>query len=249
MSNISQVIKTRERTLDDFKARLFAGGVRPNLFEVELYFPTASDITDFSESASAAAASDVAGSGGAGGTGSQDSASTEGKNRLTEDIRFLVKGAQLPGSNITPIEVPFRGRTLKIAGDRTFDTWTVTVLNNSDFNVRDAFERWMSFIAKHDSTAGTSAPASYQRDALVHQLGVPGISAEAAVYDETSAADLNAVENIPVLRSYKFFGVFPTAISPIDLSYDTTDTIEEFTVELQVQYWKAYSGSGNLRID
>jgi len=244
--SITQNIKTGERTLDNFKARLFSGGVRPNLFEVELYFPTISDFTDFSASSTASQQADIAGptSG-----DSVDADQVEGKNRLTEDIRFLVKGAQLPGSNITPIEVPFRGRTLKIAGDRTFDTWTVTVINNSDFNLRDAFERWMSFIAKHDSTAGTSAPSSYQRDALVHQLGVPGIQSQTAVYNETSTGDLDFAENVPVLRSYKFFGVFPTAISPIDLSYDTTDTIEEFTVELQVQYWKAYSGTGNLRID
>jgi len=245
--SITQNIKTGQRTLDNFKARLFSGGVRPNIFEVELYFPTASDFTDFTAASTATQQSEVAGQ--TSGANAVDAEQVEGKNRLTEDIRFLVKGAQLPGSNITPIEVPFRGRTLKIAGDRTFDTWTVTVLNNSDFNLRDAFERWMSFIAKHDSTAGTSAPSSYQRDALVHQLGVPGISNQTAVYNEVSTADLNYVEDVPVLRSYKFFGVFPTAISPIDLSYDTTDTIEEFTVELQVQYWKAYSGQGNLRID
>lgn len=245
--SITQNIKTGERTLDNFKARLFSGGVRPNLFEVELYFPTASDFTDFTASATATQGSEVTGP--TSGSDSIDAQQVEGRNRLTEDIRFLVKGAQLPGSNINPIEVPFRGRTLKIAGDRTFDTWTVTVLNNSDFNVRDAFERWMSFIAKHDSSAGTSAPSSYQRDALVHQLGVPGISNQTAVYNETSTGDLDYIQDVPVLRSYKFFGVFPTAISPIDLSYDTTDSIEEFTVELQVQYWKAYSGEGNLRID
>tara|TARA_X000000950_G_C13912308_1_gene659474 strand:+ start:3225 stop:3962 length:738 start_codon:yes stop_codon:yes gene_type:complete len=244
--SITQNIKTGERTLDDFKARLYAGGARPNLFEVELYFPTASDFTEFTASSAADASADKAKN------TDKDTANAtaeEGKGRLSEDIRFLVKGAQLPGSNINSIEVPFRGRTLKIAGDRTFDSWTVTVLNNSDFNIRDAFERWMSFIAKHDSSAGTSAPASYQKDALVHQLGVPGISSQSAVYNETASADLNYVANVPVLRSYKFFGVFPTAISPIDLSYDTTDTLEEFTVELQVQYWKAYSGKGNLRID
>ena len=112
-------INTNQRTLDNFKARLAGGGARPNLFEVELYFPTISDSTDF-------------------GSGTEGEA--EGQNRLTEDIRFLVKGANLPASNISPIEVPFRGRTLKIAGDRAFDTWTVTVINDTNFNIRDAFE-------------------------------------------------------------------------------------------------------------
>tara|TARA_A100001201_G_scaffold115892_1_gene99573 strand:- start:141 stop:821 length:681 start_codon:yes stop_codon:yes gene_type:complete len=221
-------IATNQRTLDNFKARLKGGGARPNLFEVELYFPTLSDATDF---------------------GSGTDGEEAGQNRLTEDIRFLVKGANLPASNISPIEVPFRGRTLKIAGDRAFDTWTVTVINDTNFNVRDAFERWMSFISKHDSTAGTVTPAEYQRDALVHQLGTAGVTQPRTTYNEKSRADLDYEENIPRLRSYKFFGVFPTNISPIDLSYDTTDTIEEFTVELQVQYWKAYSGKGNLRVD
>ena len=231
-------IQTQDRTIDNFKARLQGGGARPNLFEVELYFPTLSDFTDFTLPTTTVLEND-----------SDAVDSDTGQGRLTEDVRFLVKGAQLPSSTVTPIEVPFRGRTLKIAGDRTFDTWTVTVINDTNFNVRDAFERWMSFIAKHDSSAGTINPTSYQRDALDHQLGTPGVTQPREEYSETARADLDYEDNIPRLRSYKFFGVFPTNISPIDLSYDTTDTIEEFTVELQVQYWKAYSGTGNLRID
>ena len=241
MANTFQTIQTKNRTIDDFKSRLNGGGARPNLFEVELYFPTLSDTTDFSDATATANESsdpDVA-----------DADKSKGSGRLTEDIRFLVKGAQLPSSNITPIEVPFRGRTLKIAGDRTFDTWTVTVINDTDFNVRDAFERWMSFISKHDSTAGTTRATDYQKTALVHQLGIPAATQPRQTYSEKNRADIDYATNIPILRSYKFFGVFPTAISPIDLSYDTTDTIEEFTVELQVQYWKAYSKTGNLRID
>ena len=238
MANFNK-IRTKDRTLDDFKARLKGGGARPNLFEVELYFPTLSDFTDFNTSTAETEENE----------NSDSDENSAGQNRLTEDVRFLVKGANLPASNISPIEVPFRGRTLKIAGDRTFDTWTVTVINDTNFNVRDAFERWMSFISKHDSTAGTIKPGSYQRDAYVHQLGTPGVTQPRTTYDEDSRADLDYQDNIPRLRSYKFFGVFPTNISPIDLSYDTTDTIEEFTVELQVQYWKAYSGKGNLRVD
>ncbi len=231
-------IDTRDRTIDDFKARLQGGGARPNLFEVELYFPTLADFTDFNLPTSDTSEDD-----------SNAADAGNGKGRLTEDVRFLVKGAQLPTSTITPIEVPFRGRTLKIAGDRTFDTWTVTVINDTNFNVRDAFERWMSFIAKHDSSAGTIRPGAYQRDAIVHQLGTPGVTQPREKYDETARADLDYEQQIPRLRSYKFYGVFPTNISAIDLSYDTTDTIEEFTVELQVQYWKAFSGKGNLRVD
>ena len=68
------------------------------------------------------------------------------ENDVKEKSRFLVKAAQLPASNITPIEVNFRGRILKIAGDRTFDTWTVTVINDVDFSIRSAMEKWMDFI-------------------------------------------------------------------------------------------------------
>ena len=143
-------------------------------------------------------------------------------NDVKEKSRFLVKAAALPASNITPVEVNFRGRILKIAGERTFDTWTVTVINDLDFGIRSAFEKWMNLINKMEDATGTVNPADYQPDAYVHQLDRDGST----------------------LRSYKFHDIFPTNISAIDLSYETTDTIEEFTVELQVQWWEALKGVG-----
>ena len=143
-------------------------------------------------------------------------------NDVKEKSRFLVKAAALPASNITPVEVNFRGRILKIAGERTFDTWTVTVINDLDFGIRSAFEKWMNLINKMEDATGTVNPADYQPDAYVHQLDPDGST----------------------LRTYKFHDVFPTNISQIDLSYETTDTIEEFTVELQVQWWEALKGVG-----
>ena len=143
-------------------------------------------------------------------------------NDVKEKSRFLVKAAALPASNITPVEVNFRGRILKIAGERTFDTWTVTVINDLDFGIRSAFEKWMNLINKMEDATGTVNPADYQPDAYVHQLDREGST----------------------LRTYKFHDVFPTNISQIDLSYETTDTIEEFTVELQVQWWEALRGVG-----
>ena len=144
------------------------------------------------------------------------------ENDVKEKSRFLVKAAQLPASNITPIEVNFRGRILKIAGDRTFDTWTVTVINDVDFAIRSAFEKWMNFINKMEDATGAQDPAAYQPDAYVHQLDRDGST----------------------LRSYKFHDVFPTNISAVDLSYETVDTVEEFTVEFQVQWWEALKGIG-----
>ena len=144
------------------------------------------------------------------------------ENDVKEKSRFLVKAAQLPASNITPIEVNFRGRILKIAGDRTFDTWTVTVINDVDFSIRSAMEKWMNFINKMEDATGAQDPALYQPDAYVHQLDRDGST----------------------LRTYKFHDVFPTNVSAIDLSYETVDSVEEFTVEFQVQWWEAIKGTG-----
>ncbi len=143
-------------------------------------------------------------------------------NDVKEKSRFLVKSAALPASNITPIDINFRGRILKIAGDRTFDTWTVTIINDTDFAIRSAFEKWMNLINKLDNATGAQNPADYQEDAYVHQLDRDGST----------------------LRTYKFFDLFPTNISQVDLSYETIDTIEEFTVELQVLYWESIKGVG-----
>ena len=143
-------------------------------------------------------------------------------NDVKDKSRFLVKSAALPASNITPIDINFRGRILKIAGDRTFDTWTITVINDTDFAIRSAFEKWMNVINKLSDATGFNDPAEYQEDAYVHQLDRDGST----------------------LRTYKFFDIFPTNISQMDLSYETIDTVEEFTVELQVLYWESIKGVG-----
>ena len=140
---------------------------------------------------------------------------------VLEKARFLVKAANLPASNVSPIEVPFRGRILKIAGDRTFDSWTVTVINDTDFAIRSAFEKWMNTINRLSDNTGLTNPADYQADAYVYQLDRDGST----------------------LRSYRFFDTFPTQVGPIELSYDAQG-IQEFTVELQVQYWEAIKGTG-----
>ena len=142
-------------------------------------------------------------------------------NDVLQKARFLVKAAALPASTIANIDIPFRGRVLKVAGDRTFETWTITVINDVDFSIRSAFEKWMNSINKMTDATGLTNPVDYQKDAIVKQLDRDG----------------------SVLRSYKFWDIFPTNISTIDLSYETTDTIQEFTVELQVHYWEAFRGT------
>lgn len=130
---------------------------------------------------------------------------------------FLIKGAALPASVMAPIEVPYRGRKLKIAGDRTFEPWTITVINDTGFVTRNAFERWMNSINEHVANIGIANPTDYQTDMTVQQL------------DKDDA----------VIKQVEFRGVFPTNISQIELNYETNDTIEEYTVELQYQYWEA----------
>ena len=152
-----------------------------------------------------------------------------------EKFRYLCKAASLPASNIANIDVPFRGRIFKVAGDRTFDVWTVTVINDEDFILRNAFESWMDQISKLSNNLGATEPASYMTDATVYQLGRGAVK-----NSRDSNGEVNAV-----LKEYKFIDIFPTAISAIDLSYDTGDAIEEFTVDFQVQTFELISGGPN----
>jgi hypothetical protein len=158
-----------------------------------------------------------------------------------ETFQFLCKGANLPASNVTPIEIPFRGRTLKVAGDRTFDTWTINVINDEDFKLRTAFEQWMNGINKLSDGSGATRPNSYMANAVVHQLG-RGYNQGRSSSNNSGPGDASAGRTgIKPLRTYYFDGIFPTNIGAIDLSYDTGDAIEEYTVEFQVQYWIAGS--------
>ena len=194
------------RTISQFKGQLAGGGVRPNLFEVELNFPNGAGQTlGFMSNEATPAA---------------ENATIDNTTSIAEKVPFMVKAANLPASNITPVEVPFRGRILKVAGERTFDTWTVTVLNDADFQIRTSMEQWMNGISRLTNGSGEVDPTMYTADALVKQLD----------------------RNGDTLRLYNFVGLFPTNVSEIALSMDTTDTIEEFTVEFQVLYWTINAG-------
>jgi hypothetical protein len=147
-----------------------------------------------------------------------------------DTVNMLCKSAALPASNLGVIEVPFRGRTVKIAGDRTFDTWTATVINDRNFTIRHGFEKWMEGINRHEANnASTFSPdgsgTGYLVDLQVDQL-------------ERDSSDPGAV-----LRTYSLVGCFPSNISQIDVAYDSNDQIEDFTVEFQLQYWTASAGA------
>lgn len=193
-----------QRRIDDFKAKLKGGGARSNLFEVNF---------GDKEGGNFPFPSDI--------------------GSIEASDSMLIKTAGLPASTISEIPVPFRGRTLKIAGDRVFDVWTITVINDTDFKWRNIFERWMNYITKVSDGSGSTDPNEYQITAIVSQLARGPVGALA-----TRGID-NPTE-IQILRKYKLYGVFPTNISQIDLSYNNENEIEEFTVDLQVQWWEAY---------
>tara|TARA_B100001113_G_C20977600_1_gene564597 strand:- start:137 stop:715 length:579 start_codon:yes stop_codon:yes gene_type:complete len=142
--------------------------------------------------------------------------------------KFTVRAANLPSSQLGVIEVPFRGRTLKIAGDRTFEPWTITVMNDSAFRIRTTFEKWASSIQAYNENFTAAAglgddddSTGYFADMKVHQL----------------SRGIKTGDSPKILKSYKFFNCFPSNIAAIDLDFGNNDAVEEFTVELQVQYW------------
>jgi len=151
------------------------------------------------------------------------------KNDSQDLINVMCKSAALPGSNLGVIEVPFRGRTVKIAGDRTFDTWTATFFNDKDLKLRSFFEQWANTINTHDDN---SAPLfkPNKSDGYMGELIVKQLEKDSSVGGA-------------VLRQYTLLHCFPTNVSPIDLAYDSNDQIEEFTVEWQYSYFTAQGGN------
>lgn len=167
--------------VSEFKAALKGGGARPNLFEVEMSFPSVVD----------------------------------GGAELTKIGQFLVKSTQLPASTIGVIEQPFRGRVFKVVGDRTFAEWTVTFINDTGFELRDAFEQWSNFLVSHEENLGAESYEEMFRDAKVFQLNRQGKR----------------------IKEYKFTDLWVSEVGVIELAQDSSNTIEEFAVTLQYTEW------------
>jgi len=135
-------------------------------------------------------------------------------------LTFMCKTAQLPGSTVGVVPVNYFGRELKFVGNRTFADWTISIINDEDFIVRNAFERWMNGINSHNFNVRNPlalAPLGYSVDSEVTQFGKQG----------------------DTLKKYRFVGVFPTDVTPIDVDWGSNDTIEEFSVTLSYQWWDA----------
>tara|TARA_B100001989_G_C24372999_1_gene380365 strand:+ start:101 stop:691 length:591 start_codon:yes stop_codon:yes gene_type:complete len=146
--------------------------------------------------------------------------------------KFLIKAAEIPASNVGNIPVPFRGRVLPIAGDRTFDPWTVTIINDTNFVIRDAMEKWSNFINDLQTAQGEINPETYQKSAVVKQLSRKGV------------ADKD--DKIDVLRTYTFDGIYPNVVSSIPLDYGATDQIEEFQVTFNYLFYEVTGGNGSI---
>jgi len=173
-----------QRSIEDFKAVLQGGGVRPTMFEVEMTFPE-TVVPD--------------------------------PTLATNEGTFLIKAASLPASNVGVINVPFRGRQLKVSGDRTFADWNITVVNDVSFGLRKAFEEWSERIQNHNYALGSNTLNDYFASAIVRQLDRDGQQ----------------------LRAYRFEGIWPSVVGEIGLDFNSTDTVEEYDVQFNVQYWSA----------
>lgn len=192
-------------SINQFKRQLELGGARPSLFEVTVTFPTL----------------------GSGGGNGVDGGSFSALN-AQDKIRFMCKTTSIPQSVVAPIEVPYFGRKVKVAGSRTFEPWTITVINDEDFVVRRAFEHWLASINGHETNLKNngvfSNPATYQGTATVNQYGKS--------------------TEFPI-RTYEFVNVFPSEVSPIELGWATDGEIEEFSVTLQYDYWQISNTGDN----
>ena len=149
---------------------------------------------------------------------------------ISQDMRFLVKGAEIPAAVIGNIPVPFRGRVLPVAGDRTFDPWTVTIINDASFDIRRVMEEWSNLINDLQFDVGDINPADYQTKAEVFQL-----SRQSQGSGGQSAG--KGGEIIQTLRTYNFEGIYPTEVSSIALDYGATDQVEEFQVTFNYLFW------------
>jgi hypothetical protein len=202
------------RGISEFKAQLSKGGARPNLFLVRLNFPGGlSEIDDVAEIGDS--------------------------NALTGKSEFLVKTAQLPASTIGVIDVPFRGRMLKVAGDRTFEPWSITVINDGDFTVRKGFETWsrgVNALTENVSQLGYGVDGNinYCVDLTVFQLDRDTKTPNKI----PTNMEAEGTDGMNVIRAYKFYDAWPSSISAIDLSYESNDQVEEFTVEFQYNYYE-----------
>jgi len=186
--------------VNQFKNQLTYGGARPNLFQVQLTLP--------------ATLSDPVNNGIPDATGLPAPV-------VERKVAFMAKATTLPASTVASVDVGYFGRKVKVAGNRTFEPWSITVINDEDFIVRKSMENWLASINGHETnlknSGATSRPADYQSTAIVRQFS-------------------KGPEELAI-RAYQFVNIFPTEVGSIDMDWDTTDTLETYTVTFDYDYW------------
>ena len=195
-------------SINGFRSNLIGGGARPSLFEVSLSFPTLTSIT----------------------TTNSDDIDTI---TTIPQSKFLIKGASIPTSTIGTYDVSFHGKQAKIAGDRTFETWDTTIINDEGFEIRHKLENWMELIQNHKLNTRSK------------DLGTSKYEGENADYKQQLTVSQFS-QNGVTLRKYKFIGAFPTTLSAIALDWGTSE-VEEFTCTLTYDRWEAKDTSSAAR--
>ena len=134
------------------------------------------------------------------------------------EFTFACKAAQIPSSTVGVVEVPYFGRVVKVPGNKTFENWTVTIINDEDFNIRNAMEKWITAMGTHEGNVATisAGDGTLYGQATVNQYAKAGGT---------------------VLEAYNFVNIFPINVAAIDLAWDTNDQIEDFSVEFAYDYW------------
>jgi len=188
--------------IQEFRSAMSFDGARPNLFEVAMSFP---DLIT---------------------SGQRPVGGVDGLG-VAEQVRFFCRAAQLPGTTVNAIPVNYFGRELKFAGNRTFTEWSVTMINDEDFKLRNTLELWMNALNSHRGNLrnrGMASPTSYTTQATVTQFAKTG----------------------EALKSYTFIGMFPIDVSPIDVDWSANDTIEEYAVTFAYQWWESNASDSGV---
>lgn len=192
--------------ITQFKNQLTFGGARPSLFQVQVSLP--------------ATLSDPVNNGIADATGIP-------APTVERKLAFMCQATSIPASTVSAIPVPYFGRKVQVAGNRTFEPWSITVINDEDFLIRKAMENWLASINGHatnlKNSGVTSRPADYQATAIVRQFS-------------------KGPEELAI-RAYKFVNLFPTAVSTIELDWNSTDAIETFQVTFEYDFWEVENNS------
>jgi hypothetical protein len=201
------------KNIADFRKHLTGGGARPNLFLIDIKFPAA--------------------------ISQQDDPTSFDVLKLNEACQFLVKSAQLPPSDLGVIPVAFRGRELKVPGDRTFEPWTITINNSSDMYVRAAFEAWSrginAFFENVSKMKYTDANggSSYLTEMTVTQLSRDGVSPEKTPGSPKTTGTNNEIQT----RKYRLYDCWVSSVSGVNLDYSANDQISETSVTIQYSYF------------